>query len=81
MTGTEAETPFGDALFGGLREAIAWKRGEVALPAPNAPSLTAERVKAIRERASRRPRENFPAASASRSVLWKAGSKADANPG
>src|ERR1700733_2073139 len=58
MARTEDETPFGAALLEGLREAVAWKRGEAALPVRNAPSLTAERVKAIRKR-SRRPREKF----------------------
>lgn len=37
---SEDETPFGDALLEGLREAVAWKRGEVPLPMRNAPSLT-----------------------------------------
>ena len=40
-----------------LREAVAWKRGEATLPAPNAPSLTAERVKAIRNSVAKTSRE------------------------
>ena len=57
MTRTEDETPFGGSLLEGLREAIAWKRGEVALPVRNAPSLTAERVKAIRKSVAKTSRE------------------------
>ncbi|MFZ2109696.1 MAG: transcriptional regulator [Roseiarcus sp.] len=57
MNRTEDETPFGGALLEGLREAVAWKRGEVALPVRNAPSLTAERVKAIRKSVAKTSRE------------------------
>jgi hypothetical protein len=32
MAKSEGKTPFGDALLNGLREAAAWKLGEVALP-------------------------------------------------
>ena len=51
---SEDETPFGDALLEGLREAVAWKRGEVALPMRNVPSLTARGEGDPKER-----RENF----------------------
>ena len=57
MARTEHETPFGEALLEGLREAAAWKRGEVALPVRNVPSLTAERVKAIRKSVAKTSRE------------------------
>jgi putative transcriptional regulator len=57
MTRAEDETPFGEALLEGLREAAASKRGDVALPARNAPLLTAERVKAIRNSAAKTSRE------------------------
>ena len=56
-TRTEDETPFGDALLEGLREAVAWKRGEVALPVRNAPSLTADMVKAIQNFVAKTSRE------------------------
>jgi hypothetical protein len=35
-------------LLEGLREGAAWKRGEIALPVRIAPSLAADRVKAMR---------------------------------
>src|SRR5277367_1195104 len=57
MARTEHETPFGEALLEGLREAAAWKRGEVALPVRNVPSLTVERVKAIRKSVAKTSRE------------------------
>jgi putative transcriptional regulator len=41
----------------GLREAAAAKRGQVALPVRYAPSLTAERVKAIRKSVAKTSRE------------------------
>ena len=56
MAENEAETPFGHAQLRDC-EAVAWKRGEVALPAPNAPSPTAERVKAIRKSVAKTSRE------------------------
>src|SRR5271156_197446 len=59
MARSEDETPFGEALLEGLREAAAWKRGEIALPVRNVPSLTAERVKAIR-RSIAKPSRDFP---------------------
>ncbi len=57
MAGNEAETPFANALLEGLREAVAWKRGEVSLPVRNVPSLTAERVKTIRNSVAKTSRE------------------------
>src|SRR5271154_4881710 len=57
MARSEDETPFGEALLEGLREAVARKRGKVALPVRNAPSLTAERVKAIRKSVAKTSRE------------------------
>ena len=79
MTRTEDETPFGGALLEGLREAVAWKRGEVALPVRNAPSLTAQRVKAIRKSVAKTSREFSRALRHPRPALWKVGSKADAS--
>ena len=56
MARSEDETPFGEALLEGLREAAAWKRGKIALPVRNVP-LTAERVKAIRKSVAKTSRE------------------------
>jgi putative transcriptional regulator len=50
MARTEDHMPLGEALLDGVREAAAWKRGEIALLVRNVPSLTAERVKAGRKR-------------------------------
>jgi hypothetical protein len=41
MAKHEDRTSFGHALLEGLREAVAWKRGEVALPVRNVSLLTA----------------------------------------
>ena len=57
MAKNKGGTPLGDALLEGLREAVAWKRGEVALPVCNVPSLTAERVKAIRKSVAKTSQE------------------------
>src|SRR5271168_3993859 len=57
MARTEDETPFGEAPLEGLREAAAWNRGEVALSVRNVPTLTAERVKAIRKSVAKTSRE------------------------
>ena len=57
MARTEDETPFGEALLEGLREAAAWKRGEIALPVRNAPLHTAKWVKAIRKSVAKTTRE------------------------
>jgi putative transcriptional regulator len=54
---SEDETTFGDALLEGLREAVAWKRGEIALPVRNAPLHTAKWVKAIRKSVAKTSRE------------------------
>ena len=53
----ESTTEFGQGLIEGLREALAWKRGEIALPVRNAPDMTAHRVKAIRKAVSKSPRD------------------------
>ena len=42
-------TTLGKAIEEGLREALAWKRGEIALPAREIEPMTAARVKAIRK--------------------------------
>jgi putative transcriptional regulator len=45
------------AIEAGLREAIAWKRGEIALETRIINPMPAERVKAIRKAVARSPRE------------------------
>jgi putative transcriptional regulator len=57
MTKAAKGSDFGAALIEGLREAAAWKRGEIALPVRNVPSMTADRVKAIRKGAAKSSRE------------------------
>ncbi len=51
------ETEFGSALIESLKEVVAWKKGEIALSVRKVPSMTAERVKAIRKAVSRSPRD------------------------
>ena len=51
------DTQFGASLIEGLKEALAWKRGEIALPVVEIPSLTAARVKSIRKAVAKSPRE------------------------
>lgn len=50
-------TDFGEGLIEGLKEAVAWKRGEIALPVRNAPSITADQVKAIRKSVAKSSKE------------------------
>jgi putative transcriptional regulator len=49
----DERSDLGLALEEGLREALAWKRGEIALEVVNAALMPAERVKAIRRKAAR----------------------------
>ena len=51
------DTLFGSSLIAGFKEALAWKRGEIALPAVEIPALTAARVKSIRKAVAKSPRE------------------------
>lgn len=51
------DTKFGDGLLEGLREALAWKKGETALETVNVESMPAARIKAIRTRLARSTRE------------------------
>jgi hypothetical protein len=76
MARTEDETPFGEALLEGRREAAAGKRCGIALPVRNA-SHTANCVKATRKSVAKTSREfsrrfGIP--------VRKAGSKAAASP-
>jgi putative transcriptional regulator len=50
---TDKALAFGDALLEGLREAAAWKRGEVALETVNVDPMPAERVRAIRRKVAK----------------------------
>jgi len=50
---TDKAPAFGDALLEGLREAAAWKRGEVALETVNVDPMPAERVRAIRRKVAK----------------------------
>ena len=57
MGKAELEPDFGAGLLEGLREAIAWKRGEVALQTVNLDPMPPERIRAIRKRVARSARE------------------------
>ncbi|MFA5121427.1 helix-turn-helix domain-containing protein [Zavarzinia sp.] len=48
-----ADTDFGQALLDGLREAVAWKRGETALETANIEPMPPARIKAIRKSVAR----------------------------
>jgi putative transcriptional regulator len=50
---TDKAPAFGDALLEGLREAVAWKRGELALETVNVDTMPAERVRAIRRKVAK----------------------------
>jgi len=54
---SDEDTEFGQDLIEGMKEALAWKRGEITLPVRNVPTMTAERVKAIRKAVSKSPRD------------------------
>lgn len=50
-------TDFGKALEEGLREALAWKRGEVALEVRNVDPMPVERIRAIRKGVAKTAKE------------------------
>mgnify|MGYP001002774404 CR=1 FL=1 len=52
-----ADTDLADGLMEGLKEALAWKRGEVALEVRNIDPMPAERVKEIRKRHAKSTKE------------------------
>jgi len=54
---TDEKTEFGSALIEGLQEALAWKRGEVALEVVNINPMPAERIRAIRKKVARSAKE------------------------
>ena len=47
------DTGFGDALLEGLTEALAWKRGELALETVNIDPMPAERIRSIRRKVAK----------------------------
>jgi putative transcriptional regulator len=53
----EKNTEFGGALLEGLEEALAWKRGEIALEVVNLDPMPSERIRAIRRKVARSARE------------------------
>ena len=57
MAKKSEKTEFGEGLLEGLREAVAWRKGALALPARNVPAMTPERVKAIRKAVAKSPKE------------------------
>ena len=57
MRDDDEKTEFGAGLLEGLREAAAWRRGEIEPPSREIATLTPERVKAIRKAVAKSPRE------------------------
>lgn len=57
MAGKSKEPNFGEGLVEGLREAVAWKRGDVALEVVNIDPMPPTRIRAIRKRVARSARE------------------------
>lgn len=53
----EAGAVFADGLMEGLREAVAWKKGQVALETVNIDPMPPERVRQIRKSVARSTRE------------------------
>jgi len=54
---TTKRSELGREIEAGLREAIAWKRGEIALPVQIVEAMPAARVKEIRKSVAKSPRE------------------------
>ncbi|QND53798.1 transcriptional regulator [Phyllobacterium sp. 628] len=50
---TDKKTEFGEGILQGLEEALAWKRGEIALETVNIDPMPPERIKEIRKRYSK----------------------------
>jgi putative transcriptional regulator len=53
----DKDTEFGDGLLEGLREALAWKKGEAALETVNIDPMPAARIKEIRKRVAKSTQE------------------------
>lgn len=54
---SETDTEFGEELLAGMREAVAYMRGEIALPTRRINPMPPERVKAIRKAVAKSPKE------------------------
>jgi putative transcriptional regulator len=54
---TDNRTEFGKALEEGLNEALAWKRGVIALETVNIDPMPVERIRAIRKKVAKSARE------------------------
>jgi putative transcriptional regulator len=54
---TDDRTELGKALEEGLNEALAWKRGELALETVNVDPMPAERIRAIRKKVAKSVKE------------------------
>ncbi len=52
-----ADNDFGDGLLEGLREAVAWKRGEIVLDVVEIDPMPVERIRAIRRKVARSTKE------------------------
>jgi len=57
MTKVEKAPSFGEALLEGLQEAVAWRRGELALETVEINPMPPARVRAIRRKVSRSARD------------------------
>jgi putative transcriptional regulator len=51
------DTEFGKELLASVKEALAHKRGEIALPTREVPAMTAATVKQIRKSVAKSPKE------------------------
>jgi len=54
---TDDRTELGLSLEEGLKEALAWKRGEIALETVNVDPMPAERIRAIRKKVAKSAKE------------------------
>ncbi|MGK6314229.1 helix-turn-helix domain-containing protein [Neorhizobium sp. DT-125] len=54
---TDERTELGVALEDGLKEALAWKRGELALETVNIDPMPVERIRAIRKKVAKSAKE------------------------
>lgn len=54
---TDERTELGLSLEEGLKEALAWKRGEIALETVNVEPMPAERIRAIRKKVAKSAKE------------------------
>jgi putative transcriptional regulator len=78
MADGDRDPGFGEGLLEGLREAVAWKRGGLALEAVNIDPMPPARIRAIRRRVARSVREfearfGIPAATVNN---WEQGRRA-----